>query len=279
MIGKSTLEDLPKLKDRAKEPLHQVNMDIFSSSVQSIEGYFYAVILVDCNSGYRWIYGMKLKSDMLKVVKKWYSDIAILRQKHKLLVVMRDNAGENKSQEVVDFFESMGVKNYYSTAHEQWQNGLPEAAINSVMMLSRTIMVESGLGGRFWFKSASAGCEARNVTYKARIGTSPWNLMHGEKKDLSRFRAFGCRAWVHLNSERREKGKHTPRAIEVIYLGFQPNTSSWSFFIPERNSMISSNQAQFDERIFPFRNKEMIEKYQSDQATDILFRTESDVTS
>ena len=174
MIGKSTLEDLPKLKDRATEPLHQVNMDIFSSSVQSIEGYNYAVVLVDCNSGYRWIYGMKLKSDMLKIVKKWYSDIAILRQKHKLLVVMRDNAGENKSQEVVDFFESMGVKNYYSTSHEQWQNGLPEAAINSVMMLSRTIMVESGLGGRFWFKSALTGCEARNVTYKARIGTTPW---------------------------------------------------------------------------------------------------------
>ena len=62
---------------------------------------------------------MKLKSDMLKVVKKWYSDIAILRQKHKLLVVMRDNAGENKSQEVVGFFKSMGVKKYYSTAHEQ----------------------------------------------------------------------------------------------------------------------------------------------------------------
>ena len=41
--------------------------------------------------------------------------------------------------------------------------------------------------------------------------------------------------------------------------------------------MISSNQAQFDERIFPFRNKEMMKKYQSDQATDILFRTDSDV--
>ncbi len=87
MIGKSTLEDLPKLKDRAKEPLHQVNMDIFSSSVQSIEGHNYAVVLVDCNTGYRWLCGMKLKSDMLKVVKKWYSNIANLRQKHKLLVV------------------------------------------------------------------------------------------------------------------------------------------------------------------------------------------------
>ena len=277
MIGKSTLEDLPKLKDRAKEPLHQVNMDIFSSSVQSIEGYNYAVVLVDCNTGYRWIYGMKLKSDMLKVVKKWYSDIAILRQKHKLLVVMRDNAGENISQEVVDFFESMGVKNYYSTSHEQWQNGLPESAINSVMMLSRTIMVESGLGGRFWFKSARVGCEARNVTYKARIGTTPWNAMHGAKKDLSRFRAFGCRAWIYLNAERREKGKHTPRAIEAIHIGFEPNTSAYSFFIPERNTMMSSNQAKFDETVFPFRNKEMIEKYQSDQSTDILFQTESNV--
>ena len=35
--------------------------------------------------------------------------------------------------------------------------------------------------------------------------------------------------------------------------------------------MISPNQAQFDKRIFPFQNKEMIETYQSDKATDILF--------
>ncbi len=159
MIGKSTLKDLPKLEDHAPEPLYQVNMDPFSSSVTSIEGYNYAVVFVDCNSGYRWVYGMKLKSDMLKVVKKWFSDIADLRQKHKLAVVMRDNAGENKSQEIVDFFESVGVKNYFSTAHEQWQNGLAEAAINSIMMAAcrkdnrggiwtwRSILVQGSIGG------------------------------------------------------------------------------------------------------------------------------------
>ena len=87
---------------------------------------------------------------------------------------MRDNTGENKSQEIVDFFESMGVKNYYSSSQEQWQNGIPEAAINSVMMLSRIIMMESGLGCRFWFKSALTRCEVWNVTYKARICTTPW---------------------------------------------------------------------------------------------------------
>ena len=50
MIGKSTLEDLPKLKDRAIEPLYQVKMDSFSSSVPSIEGYNYAVVFADCDS-------------------------------------------------------------------------------------------------------------------------------------------------------------------------------------------------------------------------------------
>ncbi len=77
---------LPEFKDLAKESLHQVNIDIFSSSVQSIEGYNYAVVLVDCNAGYRLIYGMKLKSGMLKIVKKWHIDIAILRQKQNYLL-------------------------------------------------------------------------------------------------------------------------------------------------------------------------------------------------
>ena len=132
---------------------------------------------------------MKKKSDLITVVKQWYSDIAELRQKHTLVVVMRDNAGEGKSHEAKEFFESVGVKNYYSTSYEQWQNGLAEAAINSLMMISRTIMAESGMGGRFWFKSALAACDARNATYKERIGTTPWRRMHGEMRDVSRFRA------------------------------------------------------------------------------------------
>ena len=99
MIGKSTLEDYPGEKIRADRPLKQVNIDSFSSSVVSIEGYFHAVVMVDCHTGYRWLYGMKTRDEMLQVVKRWYGlyygdhDIAELRQKHTLVVVMRDKAG------------------------------------------------------------------------------------------------------------------------------------------------------------------------------------------
>jgi hypothetical protein len=63
------------------------------------------LFFVDCNSGFRWLYGMKTKDEMLKVMKEWYSDIADLRQKHQLVVIVRDNAGENKSHEIIDFIE------------------------------------------------------------------------------------------------------------------------------------------------------------------------------
>ena len=56
MIGKSTLEDYPDLIEPALQPLARVNMDLYSSSVTSIEGYNYAVIFTDNYSEYRWQY-------------------------------------------------------------------------------------------------------------------------------------------------------------------------------------------------------------------------------
>ena len=56
---------------------------------------------------------------MLQVVKPWYGDIADLGQKHTLVVVMRDSAGENKSKEIREFFDSVGARNHFSTSYEQ----------------------------------------------------------------------------------------------------------------------------------------------------------------
>ena len=46
MIGKATLEDLPKAKEVITKPLYQIHMDSFSSSVRSIEGYLHALVLL-----------------------------------------------------------------------------------------------------------------------------------------------------------------------------------------------------------------------------------------
>ena len=69
--------------------------------VKSIEGYNHAIIFVDAATGYRWLYGMKTKDDAINALRTWYADIADLRTKHKLVVLMRDNASEIKSEEMM----------------------------------------------------------------------------------------------------------------------------------------------------------------------------------
>jgi hypothetical protein len=108
------------------------------------------------------------KDDLLKAVKKWYIDIAELRELHNVWAVMQDKAGENKSREVIEFFESKGIKSYF-TPYEQWQHGQGESSINSLMTPALSVLVESGLGGQFWLSAATVAKDARNVTYKEHI--------------------------------------------------------------------------------------------------------------
>ena len=53
------------------------------------------------------MYGLKtnLKDEVLMAVKKWYSDIAELRDMHKIYVVMLDKSGENRSKDIRKFLE------------------------------------------------------------------------------------------------------------------------------------------------------------------------------
>jgi hypothetical protein len=172
----------------------------------------------------------------------------------------------------------VGVRNHFSSAHELWQNGPAEASINSIMLLARTVMVESGFWGKFWFRAAVAGKDARNSIFMERIKTLPHNAIYGEPKDVSRFRAFCCKAVAYLNKDHQENGKHIARGIDAVNLGFASNTSAYIFYIPERKTLITTNQVKFDESEFPFRKAKMVEQYLSDNSTDILFQSAADVT-
>ncbi len=52
---------------------------------------------------------MEKKDDILGVCKRWFAEIADLRVKYHLLMVMRANGGENTSKELNDFFTENGV--------------------------------------------------------------------------------------------------------------------------------------------------------------------------
>jgi hypothetical protein len=86
---------------------------------------------------------------------------------------------------------------------------------------------------------------------------------------------------VHLNKERRAPGKHTRRAVEAIHLGLASdcNMSTYKFYAPSTGQIIYSNQAKYDEELYPYRNQDMIERTLADgHNVDILSQLQEDVT-
>ena len=70
MLGKSTLENYPEFREPALQPFSRVHMDLYTSSVTSIEGYTHAVVYTDSHGEYRWQYGLKTKDEVLPASKR-----------------------------------------------------------------------------------------------------------------------------------------------------------------------------------------------------------------
>ncbi len=83
---------------------------------------------------------------------------------------------------------------------------------DSAASTTSEIFMSPDLGGQFLFSAAMVAKDARNVTYKERIKMTPYMRLYG-KKDIAKFRAFGCSVYVYLNEERRGTWKgqaHSP---------------------------------------------------------------------
>ena len=157
---------------------------------------------------------------------------------------MKDNAGEklteNRLLEVEEFIQSIGVQRRYSAPYEQWQDGKPESAIRTLTRLARSMKTESGVGVRFWFHMLVAAANASNVTYKPRLDSTPHRIAYREKKGISKFRTFGCKAIMYLEDVRRDgPGKLADRAAERINFGLaiDQNTSGYKIYFPKERTI------------------------------------------
>ena len=173
-------------------------MDVMSSSVTitSIEGHNY---------------GLKDKCETNEAARKWICYISDIRAVLHVLtrkILIQDNARGLKSADLKKYIESLGV--IFFSAYEQHQNGLAESLLNSIMLLNRTQMAESGPGSKG--RALVNANDARNVIYhdSDSINTTPHYLIHGEPKSLSKFRAFWCLVYPYLTEDCHKRGKHKP---------------------------------------------------------------------
>ena len=77
--------------------------------------------------------------------------------------------------------------------------------------------------------------------------------------------ADGTCTVMHLNKERRAKGRGAPLAAEVINLGLATdcNTGWYKLLDEETGKALISNEVGFDVSFFPRRNRQMIDDHRT----------------
>ena len=186
-----------------KVPCKIVHFDLFGPCKPSFAGHCYCCVFVDDHSRYTWVYTVKNKSEVIDVFKKFYADTAILRSKHPLCCIRRDNAGENMSIALKNWLTDNGIRSESSTPHEPWQNGRAEVQIRILCNIARTDMIASGLTGKLWARAIFYAADISNIQYRPDLKMSPHQSLFGTKPDVSECQPFGVECWLYVRADQR----------------------------------------------------------------------------
>jgi hypothetical protein len=82
-------------------------------------------------------------------------------------------------------------------------------------------------------------------------GQSPWELLKGNKPDVSNLHLWGCTCWVHVPAQTRNKRSLPAKAVTGKFMDYaQPNFKAYRILLPTGRVTISRD-VQFDESTAP----------------------------
>jgi transposase InsO family protein len=129
-----------------------------------------------------------------------------------------DNAAEFKSQHFEDYCLATGIELTYSVPYKHSQNGLAEAFIKKIQLISRPLLIQAGLPSYFWAHVVLDAATLLRYRPTLLNDFSPLDFLSDQKHDISHFRVFGCQVWIPtVEPKRTTISKHR---IEGVYVGF-----------------------------------------------------------
>ena len=142
-----------------------------------------------------------------------------------------------------------------TTPDSPQSNGRAERWNRTIVEKALSMLHHAGLSHGFWQLAVEAAVHIYNRQPMRRLKwRCPITAWDGTVPDVSYFRVFGCKAYVHVQKSKRE-GKLDKKAVEMIFVGYEPGTKGYKFWNPATRSIVVSRDVTFDEESFPARSK------------------------
>ena len=233
-----------------------VHCDLVKFPMESYYWHKYCLTIINDYSRYGSICLLHLKSDTAMAFQTWIT-WAEKQMSHSLLWVCSDRGGEFLANTFCTFLRSKGTEHQLSVADHPQQNGHAEQFNRTLLEKEETMHHTACLPKNLWNFTLDTAVHVYNRTPMRRLDwKTPVELVFNKKPDISYLRVFGCLAYVHIPKDQR-KDKLTPKAEEMIFLGYPQGTKGYHFFQSNKSIYVATT-ATFIENFFPNCSKKKL---------------------
>jgi transposase InsO family protein len=227
-------------------PLEMLHMDLFGPITYiSISGNKYGLVIIDDYSHFTWVFFLYDKSETQEVLKKFLKR-AQNKFDAKVKKIRSDNGSKFKDTQVEDYLDQEGIKYEFLAPYSPQQNGVAKRKNRTLTESARTMLYEYKTSNRFWTEAINMTCHAVNRLYlHRRLKKTPYELLIGNKSNVSYFRDFGSKCYVLL--KRSKSSKFAPKVYEGFILGYNSNSRAYRVFNKDSVCVETMCDAAFDE--------------------------------
>ncbi|UYV81527.1 hypothetical protein LAZ67_20001435, partial [Cordylochernes scorpioides] len=234
---------------------------------QSLSKYLYFCLFKDYFSGYRHIYFVKNKSDVLDIFKE-YATLIYTQTGNKIKVLRTDNALEFKSDNFADLCKRLGIIHEFTAPYVHEQIGRIERDNRTIVEAARSMLNSRNLPGFFWAEACNTATYILNRSAtKQTPGTTPYELFFGTKPNVANYKIFGCNAYMHIPKENRKKWDN--KSIKLMFLGYENTSKNFRLWDWKTRKIRISKDVTFDEKATPHSDRE------STKPKEIIFHINS----
>ncbi|KAG7199863.1 hypothetical protein KM043_014312 [Ampulex compressa] len=232
--------------EKLKKPGEMIHSDVCGPiNFESPKGSRYFVLFKDDNTGFRTVYFMRRKAEVLEKFNEF--EASVVKQTNNSIKILRtDNGTEYLSNEFKDFLRLKGIVHETSTPYVPQQNGRAERELRTLVEIARSMLIARNVSKMLWAEAVLMAAYILNRTISKELnGRTAYENWFGRKPEIKHLRVFGCDAYKNIPKGQRKK--FDPKSKKMILVGYDGDSTNYRLWDAEDHRIHISCNVDFNE--------------------------------
>ena len=240
--GKQTKSPQVSIGSRSSRPLELIHTDVLEVLAESYDGSRYALTFIDDFTGFVTLYLLKRKDEVFDSFQEYYARAKALFNRG-ITEIRCDRGTEYLNNKFKNFCREKGIRIGATVGYSPKSNGRSERMNRTLLDKARTMLIACGLDEKFWPEAMMCSSFLVNRVINAN-DVIPAEKWYGRKVNYSRFRTFGCNAYLFVPKEKR-KNKVAERSKKYVFVGYDWN--GYRLLDEETEKVMIGRDVRFEE--------------------------------